>query len=136
VGPFNNAPQVDADETVGSGETGLAGSHMTHGLQSEFLHVLIVVDTNKVKRYSVQTVSDYIALLSLTRIAFPDACSTLPSILDLFAADCATTPLELTLSDIAYLRGLYGAHLDNNLNLEVAEIRTRMLKAIPRNGSR
>lgn len=131
--PFHYTPQVDADESVGSGETGLAGSRTSHGLRSEFLHVLIIADANKVKKYSLQTLSDYIALLALTRIAFPDACSTLPSILDLFAANCTTTPLELTLSDTAYLKGLYGARLDNNLNLEVGEIRNRMLKAIPRN---
>ncbi len=41
------------------GPSGIAGSYLTHGLSSEFVHVLIIVDTKKVAGYPLQTVSDY-----------------------------------------------------------------------------
>jgi hypothetical protein len=137
VQPFVVGMQIDSAETAGiSGEgmgpTGTAGSRLSHGLRSEFVHVLIIVDAGKVAKYPLQTISDYIALLALTHIASLDNCSQLPSILNIFGKDCAAPPGALTASDAAYLKSLYGADLDTNLNIEQGDLRQRMLDVISR----
>jgi hypothetical protein len=133
--PFITGLQIDSPETSGEsgnglGPTGTAGSRLTRGLRSEFVHVLIIVDSKTVKTYSLQTVSDYIALLALTRIASPDTCSALPSILNLFATGCPAPPTAITTPDTAYLKALYAANLDKNLNIEQGDIRERMVDVI------
>jgi hypothetical protein len=64
------------------------------------------------------------------RSASLDTCSELPSILNLFAEDCAAPPAAITASDTAYLKALYGADLDQNLNIEQGDMRERMLHVI------
>jgi hypothetical protein len=121
---------ADSDGTSGLGASGNPESHLTRGLRSEFMHVLIIADSNAVARYSVQSISDYVALLALTRIAAPDTCGGLPSIINLFAADCTAPPAAITAADTAYLEALYGANLDMNLNIEQSDMHQRMLKVI------
>jgi hypothetical protein len=133
--PFITGLEIDSSETSGEsgnglGPTGTAGSRLTRGLRSEFVHVLIIVDSKTVETYSLQTVSDYIALLALTRIASPDTCSALPTILNLFAAGCPAPPTGITTPDTAYLKALYAANLDKNLNIEQGEMRDRMVEVI------
>lgn len=70
--------------------------------------------------------------LALTHIASLDNCSQLLSILKVFGKDCAAPPDALTASDAAYLKSLYAADLDTNLNIEQGDLRQRMLDAISR----
>ena len=88
------------------------------------------MDSKGVAKYSLRSMSDYIALLALTRIGAQDTCSGLSSILTLFDAGCGQPPTELTSADTAYLKALYGADLDMNFNLEQADIREQMLQTI------
>jgi hypothetical protein len=127
--PFFTGLQIDTDLPQ-SGPIGTSGSYLTHDMRSEFVHVLIIVDSKAVAKYSLQTVSDYVALLALTHIASLDTCSELPSILNLFAKDCTSPPSVMTASDAAYLKALYGADLDKNLNIEQGDIRVHMVDAI------
>jgi hypothetical protein len=133
--PFITGLQVDSEQTSGLGSgglgaSGIAGSYLTRGLRSEFVHVLIIVDAKAVARYPLQSVSDYIALLALTRLASLDTCSELPSIVNLFTANCGAPPVAMTAADTAYLQALYGADLDQNLNIEQGDMHDRMLRAI------
>jgi hypothetical protein len=135
LSPFTLGLTIDSTSTSGEsaegmGPSGNAGSYLTRGLRSEILHVLIIVDNKEVSKYSLQSVSDYIALLTLTRIASQDACTVLPSILNLFAKDCPTSPATITASDAAYLKALYSTDLDMNLNIEQGDIHDRMLQVI------
>jgi hypothetical protein len=127
--PFFTGLQIDTDSSA-RGPIGTSGSYLTHDMRSEFVHVLIIVDSKAAAKYSLHTVSDYIALLALTHIASLDTCSELPSILNLFAKDCASPPSAMTASDTAYLKALYGANLDKNLNIEQGDIRAHMVDAI------
>ena len=68
--------------------SGIAGSYFTKGLTSEFLHVLVIVDTRKVAGDSLRSIADYIAMLALTRMGSLDGCSELPSIIDLLSSGC------------------------------------------------
>ena len=94
------------------------------------MHVLIIVDSKAVAKYSLRSMSDYVALLALTRIGSQDTCGGLSSILTLFDAGCGQPPAELTSADTAYLKALYGADLNMNLNLEQGDIRDQMRQTI------
>lgn len=119
-----------SDGSLGLGASGNPESRLSKGLRSEFMHVLIIVDSKAVARYSLRSVADYLALLALTRIGSQDSCSGLSSILTLFDVGCGQPPAALTSADTAYLKALYGADLDMNLNLEQGEIREHMLQTI------
>ena len=124
------ADSAATDGSLGLGASGNPASRLSKGLRSEFMHVLIIVDSRGAAKYSLRSVSDHIALLALTRIGSQDTCSALASILTLFDPGCGQPPAAITSADIAYLKALYGADLDMNLNLEQGDIHDRMLKTI------
>jgi hypothetical protein len=121
------------DPGSGSGFTmGLAGSYLTKGVTSEFVEVLVIVDTRQIARDSLRSISDYIAMLALTRMGSLDGCSELPSIIDLLSSGCGERekPQALTDTDTAYLKALYSSDLESNLNIELGDMRDRMVTAI------
>jgi hypothetical protein len=134
VAPPESISNLTPDPAYGGGSApgGLAGSRLSAGLRSELLHVLIIVDARKLKGMSLETVSDYIALLSLTRVGSLDACDRLPSILDLFAAACGerARPATLSEADSAFLQALYATTLDGKLGIEESEVQGRMMAAL------
>ena len=116
---------------MGMQPSGVAGSYLGKGLRSEFLHIMIIADSDRLARYPLKSVADYLALLSLTRMAQLDQCAPLPSITDLLANGCATPVADsLTAADRAYLKALYSADLENNLNLERGDIHNQMMRQI------
>jgi hypothetical protein len=121
------------DPAYGSGfAAGLAGSYLSKALSSELVHVLVVVDTRKVAGDSLRPITDYIAMLALTRMGSLDACSELPSIIDLLSSGCdeREKPQALTDADTAYLKALYSSDLEMNLNIEEGDMRDRMVTSI------
>jgi hypothetical protein len=91
-------------------------------------------DSGQIAHYPVHSIADYLALLSLTRMAQLDLCAPLPSITDLFADGCATPVTDsLTGADRAYLKALYSADLEKNLNIERADIHEQMMREIGEN---
>jgi hypothetical protein len=71
--------------------------------------VILVVDTTKVVSYSVGTIADYLAMLTLSVAQSPDHCDPLPSILDLMSSSCGARemPTGITAGDLAFLKALY-----------------------------
>lgn len=124
--------QVDPAYGQGFAPIGLAGSYFTKGLTSEILHVLVIVDTRKVAGDSLRSISDYIAMLALTRMGSLEGCNELPSIIDLLSSGCGERekPQTLTDADTAYLKALYSSDLEANLNIEEGDMRDRMVTAI------
>ena len=122
------------DPAYGPGFTGFGrtGSYLSKGFASELLQVFIVVDTGKVAGDSLASISDYIAMLALTRMDSLDGCNELSSIIDLLSSGCGDRhkPDALTEADTAYLKALYSSDLEMNLNVEQGDIRDRMVKAI------
>jgi hypothetical protein len=114
---------------AGATANGLAGSHLTEQLRSELLNVLVIVDTRNLHAVPLEAVTDYIALVSLTRITSLDTCNALSSILDLLSTSCSERqrPTALTQADAAFLRALYSSELDKKLNVEQGEVRDRMI---------
>jgi len=90
------------------------------------------VDTGQLTQTHLETTADYIAMIALSRVGSMDACSELPSILDLLAPACTErpSPQQITLADGAFLKSLYHADLGMNLNFEQADIRTQMLSEL------
>jgi hypothetical protein len=113
----------------GAAPSGVAGSYLTAGLRSELMHVLIVVDAQKLLGHTLDSLADYITLISLSRITSLDTCNELPSILDLLSSSCGgrTAPTSLTAADTAFLKALYATELDKKLNVEEGEVRDRMM---------
>jgi hypothetical protein len=95
------------------------------------VHVLIIADSAQMSRYPLRAVADYLALLSLTRMSQLENCAPLPSITDLLANGCVPpVATELTAADRAYLKALYSADLEQNLNLERGDVHERMMRQI------
>jgi hypothetical protein len=110
---------------------GYAGSRVGAGLRSEFLHVLIIADSGQVAGYSLRSIADYAAMLSLTRMAQLENCAPLSSITDLLANGCTTPAADaLTAADRAYLKALYTANLEKNLNVERGDLHEQMMRQI------
>ncbi len=130
--PFLTGLQIDPPYGHGFAPGGISGSHLGAGLTSELLHVFVIVDSREVAGLSLRSVSDYLAMVALTRIGSLDACSELPSITDLLSSGCGTRakPPALTAADTAYLKALYSSDLEVNLNIEQSDMRDRMVSAI------
>jgi hypothetical protein len=92
-----------ASGTLGTRLGGGSGSGTGIGV------VILVVDTTKVAGYTIGTIADYLAMLTLSVAESPDHCDPLPSILDLMASTCGTReiPKAITAGDLAFLKALY-----------------------------
>jgi hypothetical protein len=71
--------------------------------------VILVVDATKVVGYTIGTIADYLAMLTLSVAQSPDHCDPLPSILDLMSSSCGARemPRAITAGDLAFLKALY-----------------------------
>ncbi len=94
---------------------------------------LVAVNETQVSKYSLDTISDYLAMLILTRTA-QDGCNTRPSIIDLLSPDCGSRekPQALTDADKAFLRGLYGTRFGMKINVEQRQINQQLVHALGR----
>ncbi len=130
--PLSYGLQVDPAYGNGTTATGLAGSRLGKGLESEFLHVFAIVDSRKVEQASLLAVSDYLAMVSLTRMSSLDICSELPSIIDLLSTGCGSRdrPTGITVADTAFLKSLYSSDLAHNINIERGDMHDRMVTTI------
>lgn len=133
------SPSVVPDPTwddpalnIDGAPVGWAGTRLDQQLRSEVLHVTIVVDGQKLNGTPLEVLSDYIAFVALSRVTALDACNPLPSILDLFAADCAdrAKPAALSAADAAFLQALYASELDGTIDKERPEVSRKMLEAL------
>jgi len=108
------------------------GTRTNDGIHTGFGHILIVVDSTKLAGQEIVPLSDYIAMLALTQINSLAACQELPSIVNMLAADCDQAMNGMTVTDLAYLRGLYKMDADKNLASQQNEIADRMQQALGR----
>src|SRR6185437_6881562 len=94
------------DFAGGAGGRGL-GAHPN--ARQKLALAIVVVDPARTQGMSLDTVSDYAAVLALSQPRSLDRCSVLPSITDLFAGACPgrTAPTRLTAADTAFLTALY-----------------------------
>lgn len=109
---------------VGTRVRGGSGSRSGIGI------VILVVDTAKVVGYTIGSIADYVAMLTLSVAQSPDHCDPLPSILDLMSSSCSTRerPTAITAGDLAFLKALYYKNTGLDQSLSRAEIHDNMMR--------
>jgi len=113
-----------ANDTTGTRVVGGSGSGSGIGM------VILVVDKPKVDGYSIGTIADYLAMLTLSVAQSPDHCDPLPSILDLMSSNCGSRaiPTAITAGDLAFLKALYYKNTGLGPSLSRAEIDGNMMR--------
>jgi hypothetical protein len=108
----------------------VTGNHLDDGLSSELFHVIVVIDLAKVKGFTLGALSDYAAMLSLSRTQSFEACQPVASITNVLAGSCAQEwkTSEISSSDLGYLRGLYRINPRNSFQRQKDEIAYAMKK--------
>jgi hypothetical protein len=92
--------------------------------------VILVVDTTKVAGYTIGTLADYLAMLSLSVAQSPDHCDPLPSILDLMSSSCGRRelPTAITAGDLAFLKALYYKNTGLGASLSRFQVQDNMMQ--------
>jgi len=113
-----------ANESTGSRLGGGSGNGIGIGI------VILVVDTTKFVGYSIGTLADYLAMLTLSVAQSPDHCDPLPSILDLMSSSCAgrEKPTAITAGDLAFLKALYYKNTGLDPSLSRFQIQDNMMQ--------
>jgi hypothetical protein len=113
-----------ASGTLGTRLGGGSGSGIGIGI------VILIVDTTKVAGASIGTISDYLAMLTLTVAQSPDHCDPLPSILDLMSSSCGARemPAAITAGDLAFLKALYYRSTGVGASMSRDEIQANMMQ--------
>lgn len=108
------------------------GLRYNDGLRSAFYHVIIVANPDKLVDHEVGSLADYIALLALAQPRSVEDCQTLPSVLNLLAPACASASgaLQISDSDLGYLRGLYHMSAGRSLRDEQDDIAYQVSQAL------
>jgi hypothetical protein len=106
-------------------------SRLDNYISSQVVLATIIADSNKITGLTIGSLSDYVAVLTLTQARLSEGCSQLPSIMDLMAADCPgdKRPDQITAGDLAYLRALYSGDLETPVAIERSNIEAMMLRA-------
>jgi hypothetical protein len=119
-------PQITQNYDAGSG----AGTRVGGGRGSGMGIVILIIDTTKVAGATIGTISDYLAMLTLTRVQTPDQCDPLPSILDLMSSGCGARdkPTAMTAGDLAFLKALYYRNDGLGASLSRAAIEDNMMR--------
>jgi hypothetical protein len=96
--------------------------------------VILVVDTTKVVGYTIGTIADYLAMLTMTVVQSPDNCDPLPSILDLMSSSCGARekPIAITAGDLAFLKALYYLNTGLGSSLSRDQIHDNMMRQFER----
>ena len=113
-----------ASGTTGTRLGGGSGSGIGIGI------VIVIVDTTKVAGATIGTISDYLAMLTLSVAQSPDHCDPLPSILDLMSSGCGARemPKAITAGDQAFLKALYYRNTGQGTSMSRDEIQANMLQ--------
>jgi hypothetical protein len=121
-------PQVE-EKYLGHGRLGTrlgggSGSGIGIGM------VILVVDTTRAAGYSIATLADALAMVTLSVAQSPDHCDPLPSILDLMSSSCSTReqPAAMTAGDLAFLKALYYLNTGLGPSLSRAQIQDNMTR--------
>jgi hypothetical protein len=110
--------------------TAVEGSNISGGARSEFFHIIIVVDSNRLAGYQIGPLADYIAMLALAQLKTLDGCQPLPSIVNMLVSSCSQRATDITENDLAYLRGLYRMSPEKSLLFQQSEIANRMKESL------
>jgi hypothetical protein len=96
--------------------------------------VILLIDTTKVVGYTMGTIADYLAMLTLSVVQSPHYCEPLPSILDIFSSSCGAgeRPTAITAGDLAFLKALYYLNTGLGPGLSRDDIENNMMRQFGR----
>jgi len=106
----------------------VTGNHLDDGLSSELFHVIVVIDLAKVKGFTLGALSDYAAMLSLSRTQSFETCQSLASVTNLLSPSCESKTNEISASDLAYLHAVYSINPRTAFQQQKDEIAYAMKK--------
>jgi hypothetical protein len=123
---------AETGNALGNNSLNVTGNRLGDGLHSSYYHAIIVADPSKLGDYEIGTLADAIAMLALAQPAQEDACTELPSILDMTNPACRKdAPAKaLTAADTGYLRGLYQADPGAALHSQIDGIAFHIKQAL------
>lgn len=100
---------MNGTNAMGSRAQNSTGSRLGDGLHSTYYRAIVVANPDRLGDYEIGTLADHVAFVALAQPAAADACTALPSILDMTNAECRKDqPVKgLTAADTGYLSGLY-----------------------------
>lgn len=110
---FTTGPGAPGNAGVLGGQPGAfvggVGGATPYAGPRQFLNVWVMIDLRRTDGVKLGPITDYVAMLVLSRPRSLDHCNVLPSVTDLFADACAgrAAPERLTSADAAYLTALY-----------------------------
>jgi hypothetical protein len=109
---------------LGSRVGGGSGSGIGIGI------VILVIDTTKVVGYTIGSIADYLAMLTMSVVQSPDHCDPLPSVLDLMSSSCGMRemPTGMTAGDLAFLKALYYKNTGLGPSLSRSAINSNMMR--------
>ena len=117
----------DADSISGAQAVRSSGSRVRAPERQDFNRVVVIVDGARAGGFPVDSIADYIAMVTLAQIDPNAQTRDYPTILNLFEEDPANASFEMTNWDRAYLDGLYRATRNAaNARQQVREISRRM----------
>lgn len=108
----------------------VTGNRLGDGMRSTLYTVVIVANPDRLVDDEMGTLADYIAMLALAQVNTPDACQTLPSILNLLAGACAGKSNALTGNDLGYLTALYKMSPDRTIQVQRGEMTYQMQQSL------
>lgn len=123
---LNGFKELDTSEFGGTRH--VLGTRLSQGWRSGLASVIVTVDLKVVGGTDLGSLSDYIAMLSLSQMDSPEACKALPSIANLMSTDCGSErkTAAITESDIAYLKAVYWMSPTKFINGQRGDIAFRM----------
>jgi len=111
----------------------VTASRIADSLRSQFFHVMVVIDLDKISGLEIGSLADDIASLALAQPQVFDACLIPPSITNLMTPGCAAKPKSITDMDLAYLRSLYRVSTDISFAQQKDQITYQMTRALAGN---
>lgn len=109
-----------------------SGSRLGDERRSELIHMLVVIDLDKVNGIKFSAVVDEVAMLALAQTAAFEICQPLASIVNITASNCdpALKTDTLSATDLAYLHALYRIDLHGSLAQQRGDLAYEMRKSL------
>ncbi len=125
-------PPPDTMTAVPDGFSGVQsvrsqGTRVRSVERQDFNRVIIIVDAQLAEGYPLDSIADYVAMVTLAQIDPQAQIREFPTILNLFNEDLENTSFEMTNWDAAYLNGLYRSERNAaSMTQQVRDISRRM----------
>ncbi len=128
-------PPPDTMTAVPDGFTGVQsvrsqGTRIRSIERQDFNRVIIIVDAQLAEGYPLDSIADYLAMVTLAQVDPQAQMREFPTILNLFNEDLENTSFEMSNWDTAYLNGLYRSERNAaSMTQQVSDISRRMRAA-------